>query len=56
MPFRFFRFAYDNHPALKIPALGVELAVRLQAEGMDLFLCRFSHILSKRERARAMRS
>jgi hypothetical protein len=32
MPFRFFRFAYDNNPALKIPALGIELAVRLQAE------------------------
>jgi hypothetical protein len=40
----------------KFPRSESSFAVRLQAEAMDLSLCRFSHILSKRERARAMRS
>jgi quercetin dioxygenase-like cupin family protein len=35
MPFHFFRSADDNRPPLKIPALGLELTVRLPPETSD---------------------
>ncbi len=35
MPFHFFRFADDNRPPLKIPALGLELTVKLPPEASD---------------------
>jgi hypothetical protein len=35
MPFHFFRSADDTCPSLKIPALGLELTVRLPPESSD---------------------